>query len=1199
MKTRKTATRPKLAEPKRGVSSSISPVKVEPEAFQRFFRWWDWLAFGVAFAVMLAIYGWTLAPEVTLEDSGELVTGSFYAGIPHPPGYPVWTLYSWLWTKLVPFGSVAWRVSLAEAFSGAVACGLIAILVSSGSRLLMQELPVTKALCVAKERGICVVSGIIAGLMTGLDGFMWRESVAANRIAVSSVPWLMLVLLLLLRWLCAPQQNKFIYWALFLFGICFTTHQSLIVCALGIQVLIACVRPVLGRDVLLGNGVIYLSYNAVLLKTGEHLFHNIGARPGLLVLFHFVGVLSLAGCAWLTIRTGKILTEWRRVLVLGSLWLAGVAFYFYMPLTGMTNPPMQWSYPRTVSGFLQALTRGQYDQPNPVNVFTDSSRFLGQLGMLLSGVAESYTWVGVLLALVPILFFRRLGKRGRNWLIGLGAMYGCLGVLLMILLNPTPDRSSADLVKVFFNASHTLVAVAMGYGIALLLGSMLMNYEKIRWWGIAGGGVAVLLACYALWNATGRHFSGPAGKVAVLQMPHWIAESFRAKQYGLPIQAHLLLGVIMVGVFASFSLWRKRPPFKPVMACLALLPLYSGLAHFFECDQRGHMFGYWYGHDMFKPPFASADRKSLYPEMPKNAILFGGSDPGRFCPTYMIFCESFTPPRCQPAENRHFDRRDVYIITQNALADASYLNYIRAEYFRSNQVDPPFFSELARSVLKDQDYQTNLLARILLPLDKVSAAAGNEIEKTRRTGTSWFHDEDFRNLPALAGRLLPQAGQDELSRFLYDRLSSRTQDLVSAHRIGPVLAANLAEDLNRVVQSEVEAQEQIAELKLQKAQVEEDLAVGRRLVASVEEAHALEKRLLDIKYEPLYDASRFRRVALSPYVSDFIRRDPRGPARIRLNRLLLEEAYPAEIARSKGGLYPDKEIHTPSMEELQRCFDEYSQDAARRYQQNQLKPGEEIKIVGNRIQVSGQVAIMAINGLVAKTIFDQNPQNEFFVEESAPIDWMYPHLVPYGIIMKLEREPQVVLSETTLETDHTFWKNYSKRLTGDILDYDTTIDWMAKWINKTYVRRNFDGFTGDRKFVHDIDAQKSFCKLRTAIAGIYAWRLSGQCPPQFRPKTQAEYERLFREADFAYRQAFLFCPYSPETLFRFGTLLTQTNRVDEAILLAKTYLKLDPYNTQVLAFSESLTAYKRQLSALGSQPSSSLPMQIAVSNAPK
>ena len=63
----------------------------------------------------------------------------------------------------------------------------------------------------------------------------------------------------------------------------------------------------------------------------------------------------------------------------------------------------------------------------------------------------------------------------------------------------------------------------------------------------------------------------------------------------------------------------------------------------------------------------------------------------------MIFCDSFIPHDCQPAQDQNFDRRDVYLITQNALADGTYLDYLRAQYFRSQQIDPPFFSELART----------------------------------------------------------------------------------------------------------------------------------------------------------------------------------------------------------------------------------------------------------------------------------------------------------------------------------------------------------------------------------------------------------------------------------------------------------------------------------------------------------------------
>ena len=97
---------------------------------------------------------------------------------------------------------------------------------------------------------------------------------------------------------------------------------------------------------------------------------------------------------------------------------------------------------------------------------------------------------------------------------------------------------------------------------------------------------------------------------------------------------------------------------------------------------------------MFSPPFENVEGKPIYEPMAKDAVLYGGTDPGRFNPTYMIFAESFTPP--EKRRDPEFDRRDVYLITQNALADGTYLDYIRAHYNRSTQIDPYFFSELLR-----------------------------------------------------------------------------------------------------------------------------------------------------------------------------------------------------------------------------------------------------------------------------------------------------------------------------------------------------------------------------------------------------------------------------------------------------------------------------------------------------------------------
>src|SRR5215469_3230309 len=180
------------------LTTSTAPQPVLQHS--RFFRKVDWLALLITLGCVWIGYYLTLAPQVTLEDSGELATGSFYAGIPHPPGYPVWTIYTWLWTVLLPVKNVAWRVALGEATSGALAAGLLALLVSRGSSMLMEGIDELKGLSNRWERAICLVSGFVAGMLLGFNGFMWSQSVIVE-VYSFSVASLMIVLIFLLRWI--------------------------------------------------------------------------------------------------------------------------------------------------------------------------------------------------------------------------------------------------------------------------------------------------------------------------------------------------------------------------------------------------------------------------------------------------------------------------------------------------------------------------------------------------------------------------------------------------------------------------------------------------------------------------------------------------------------------------------------------------------------------------------------------------------------------------------------------------------------------------------------------------------------------------------------------------------------------------------------------------------------------------------------
>src|SRR6185436_4220152 len=144
-------------------SAALPRASTNPPFFQKT----DWLAFGVTTTLTLLVYLVTLAPEVTLGFSGIFSTGAMYAGVPHPPGYPVWTVYAWLFTLLLPVSNIAWRVAVSSAVAGALACGLVALMVSRGGAMIVDGIAGLKRLFPKEERRLRVVAGVVAGAALG------------------------------------------------------------------------------------------------------------------------------------------------------------------------------------------------------------------------------------------------------------------------------------------------------------------------------------------------------------------------------------------------------------------------------------------------------------------------------------------------------------------------------------------------------------------------------------------------------------------------------------------------------------------------------------------------------------------------------------------------------------------------------------------------------------------------------------------------------------------------------------------------------------------------------------------------------------------------------------------------------------------------------------------------------------------------
>jgi hypothetical protein len=265
-------------------------------------------------------------------------------------------------------------------------------------------------------------------------------------------------------------------------------------------------------------------------------------------------------------------------------------------------------------------------------------------------------------------------------------------------------------------------------------------------------------------------------------------------------------------------------------------------------------------------------------------------------------------------------------------------------------------------------------------------------------------------------------------------------------------------------------------------------------------------------------------------------------------------------------MYGDK-IYIPTAEDSQNCFTNYYTDAQQRLQSHQLKEGENVLVDTNgHVQVSGQVAVMGVNALLAKVIFDNNTNRDFYVEESFPLDWMYPCLEPHGLIFKLNRaQPLDPLSDETVQNDRDYWAKTITPMIGDWLTDDTSVADVAAFDKTIFLDHDFSNFTGDTNFVLNSYSSRMFSRERGSIAGLYAWRAKHS-------NDAAEKHRMSREADFAFRQAWALCPDLPATVQSYTGLLKDEKRYADALMVAETAAQIDPTNAP---FTKLVTELKQ------------------------
>ena len=279
---------------------------------------------------MLPCYLLTMLPGTGFSgDTAKFQYVGQVLGTPHNTGYPIYTMLDAAVVRLVPFGSVAWRVNLLSALFATAACALLVpVLVGLGCRRLVAA-------------GVAVTFGFTVTL--------WSAAVVAEVYALH-VLLLVAVLALLVRWQRERREGA-LAGALLLTGLAFGHHLMILLALPGIALFVVLVdwrapfrRRVLGAAAL-GLAVGLGSYAYILWRSavgGPTTYlgsraTNLSELLGVVRGDEFAG--ELFAFPWQHIREIRIPNaerylheEWAKALLLVPL---GFVRRFWSPLTAL------------------------------------------------------------------------------------------------------------------------------------------------------------------------------------------------------------------------------------------------------------------------------------------------------------------------------------------------------------------------------------------------------------------------------------------------------------------------------------------------------------------------------------------------------------------------------------------------------------------------------------------------------------------------------------------------------------------------------------------------------------------------------------------------------------------------------------------------------------------------------------------------
>lgn len=1112
---------------------NLFSIETKPGAY---FRRIDWTAFWGATLIAFLVYFFTLGPSVGLEDSGELATAADHLGVPHPPGYPFWSLCSWIFCRLFSWVTYmgqptpAWAVSLFSAVAGAFAAGCTAMLICRSGSDMLDSVPAEGEADDDRARKNALMSlagGLGGSLVFAFSPVEWSQSTIVEIYSLNAL-FLMAVFLLSYRWMRCPS-DRILWLTAFVFGLGLTNYQVLLLAAIPLAIIIALRNIRMFRDFCLilipigltakvlqigsllradrymsadvinkfqplaktascPNGV-FLALGCLLLVAaplaGLFLAHRrdaraqriaVGVGAGGIALMLLAATLFAAPATWATPNETAVapLLEpttyaWIGALLAGAYVCALGAVFAPKDATVRDAAVWKWLAGAGACALVAVLVAGGLRAADAA----------GYQGVPFSYTKPTFLLLGGLVALFALVLTT---PRGLAYAIPVAAVQLTVYVLLCKgamngLTNPHSWWFIWPVVWNFLILALALVALPNGRAIAVAtflaeLGVSFYAYMPI---------VSDLRNPPMNWGYP-RTWEGfkhaiMRGQYEAIKMPDFFSKSGFAlflKQLGFYFQDLRMQFTLVAAALAliPFALWkavvRKANGAKPLVLNATWLAagLYVAVAGLVI---------------VFSELFEGLTDGEVPLRLDKLLLLFlallalVGFGAMLVRQARVVVCmirgraDGATDAAPAPFSLR-FSADDVsqqWLIAVGACFGLMSLFLVALAGVKGDIQDG--FIQKVKFISSHGMFSLWIGYGLAVGL-----AVANTLLKRFFRGNPTVQRLALALLCVAAGctALIPVYENYTNDRLVF-AMGSAEQN---GHTFGWQFGNYQLRGANAIREELADDEE-----PLPNPMWPEEMAPGAVFFGGTDPG----------RFVPTYMIYSAR---------------VRPDVYLITQNALADDTY-MSVERD---LYGD-EIWIPSKEDSAESFNIYVNEV----QSGKRPANADLKIENGRVQVTGALGVMEINGVLTKMMFDHEKRRRaFYVEESYVIQWMYPYLTPHGLIMKINPEPHA-MNAAIIRNDMEFWDWYQRRLLRD------------------------------PAFRRDFPAQKSFSKLRAAIAGLYA------------------HTGYFSMADQAFREAVHLYPASPEATFRYAQeVLMPASRWDAIRDLLDYTDRVDPNNSR-------------------------------------